>query len=99
MSIREKGINDYLVKWIENRGRFLAVYAGVHLYNQHYFINQYSNNQSLLFANIYNVTDNIAVCPYMFLNNNRTFAKLDLEFGDIIEFDAYGELYRFGQRK
>ena len=98
MSIREKGINDYLVKWIENRGRFLAVYAGVHLYNEHYFINQYSNNQSLLFANIYNVTDNIAVCPYMFLNNNRTFAKLDLEFGDVIEFDAYGELYRFGQR-
>lgn len=98
MSIREKGINDILRQYTEDRGTFTAVYAGVHLYNQHYFINQYENNQSLLFSNIYDVNMNINVCDYMFLNWNKTWAKLDLEFGDVIEFDAYGELYRFGQR-
>lgn len=98
MSIREKGIYDYLVKWQQVRGHFLAVYADVHLYSQHYFINQHGINQSLLFSNIYNVTDQIAVAPYMFLNYNRTLANLDLEFGDVIEGDFYGELYRMGQR-
>lgn len=98
MTIREKGIYDYLVKWQKTRGHFLAVYTGIRLYNQHYFINQHGINQSMLFANIYNVTDDIAVAPYMFLNYNRTLASLNLEFGDVIEFDAYGELYRMGQR-
>lgn len=81
------------------RGGLLpGVFTGVHLYNQHYFINTYKNNQSLLFANIYDVNMNISVCPYMFLNYNKSWAKLDLKFGDVVQFKCYGELYRLGQR-
>lgn len=98
MSIREKGLHDILRQYIEERGTFTAVYAGIHLYNQHYFINQYENNQSLLFANIYDVNMNISVAPYMFLNWNKTWAKLDLKFGNVVQFKSYGELYRMGQR-
>lgn len=75
-----------------------GVFTGVHLYNQHYFINQYDNNQSILFANIYDVNMNISVCPYMFMNWNKTWAKLNLKIGDVVEFKSYSELYRMGQR-
>lgn len=75
-----------------------GVFTGVHLYNQHYFINQYENNQSILFANVYDVNMNINVCDYMFLNWNKTWAKLDLKFGDVVNFKSYGELYRMSQR-
>ena len=75
-----------------------GVFTGVHLYNQHYFINQYDGNQSLLFANIYDVNMNINVCDYMFLNWNKSWAKLDLKFGDVVLFKSYAELYRMGQR-
>lgn len=75
-----------------------GVFTGVHLYNQHYFINQYDNNQSILFANLYDVNMNISVCPYMFMNWNRTWAKLDLQIGDVVHFKSYSELYRMGQR-
>lgn len=98
MSIREKGINDTIRQYGDERGTFTAVFTGVHLYNQHYFINQYENNQSILFANIYDVNMNISVCPYMFLNWNKTWAKLDLKIGDVVEFKSYSELYRMGQR-
>lgn len=98
MSIREKGINDILRQYTDERGTFSAIYTGVHLYNQHYFINQYENNQSLLFANLYDVNMNISVCDYMFLNWNKTWAKLDLKIGDVVLFSAFGELYRMGQR-
>lgn len=97
MTIREKGINDVLRQYTETRGTFTAVYTGVHLYNKHYFINQYENNQSLLFANIYDVNMNISVCDYMFLNFNKTWANLNLQLGDVVQFKAYGELYRIGQ--
>lgn len=99
MSIREKGINDILRRYTDkNRGTFTAVYTGVHMRNYHYFINTYENNQSLLFANIYDVNMNISVCPYLFMNYNKSWAKLDLQIGDVVQFKAYGELYRLGQR-
>lgn len=98
MSIREAGINDVLRQYGDERGTFTAIYTGVHLYNQHYFINQYDNNQSILFANIYDVNMNVNVCDYMFLNWNKTWAKLDLKIGDVVEFKSYSELYRLGQR-
>ena len=99
MSIREKGINDILRQYTdEQRGTFTAVFTGVHLHSYHYFINTYENNQSLLFANLYDVNMNISVCPYMFMNWNRTWAKLNLKFGDVVQFRSYSELYRMGQR-
>ena len=98
MSIREKGINDILRQYTDDRGTFTAVYTGIHLHNYHYFINTYQNNQSLLFANIYDVNMNISVAPYLFMNYNKSWAKLDLEIGDVVQFKAYGELYRLGQR-
>lgn len=99
MGIREKGINDILRQYTDKqRGTFTAIYCGVHLYNYHYFINTYENNQSLLFANIYDVNMNISVCDYMFMNWNRTWAKLDLKIGDVVHFRSYAELYRLGQR-
>lgn len=98
MTIREKGINDTIRQYGDERGTFTAVFTGAHLYNQHYFINQYDNNQSILFANLYDVNMNISVCPYMFMNWNRTWAKLDLQIGDVVHFKSYSELYRMGQR-
>lgn len=98
MTIREKGINDTIRQYGDERGTFTAVFTGAHLYNQHYFINQYDNNQSILFANLYDVNMNISVAPYMFMNWNKTWAKLDLKFGDVVNFKSYGELYRLGQR-
>lgn len=98
MSIREAGINDTIRQYGDERGTFTGVFTGVHLHSYHYFINSYENNQSILFANLYDVNMNISVAPYMFMNWNRTWAKLNLKFGDVVEFRAFGELYRMGQR-
>lgn len=98
MSIREAGINDTIRQYGDERGTFTGVFTGVHLHSYHYFINSYENNQSILFANLYDVNMNISVAPYMFLNWNRTWAKLNLKFGDVVQFRAFGELYRMGQR-
>lgn len=66
-----------LKAYTEQRGTFICRYTGVQLNYVHpYILN--TAGQSLLFQDVFDVNKNEHVGDYMWLNNNRSWSKLNL---------------------
>ena len=86
---------EVLAKYGAKDGTFRLIYTGIDTHILHPYTNNY-NLTSKLFQEVYSVEDNQYIVDYMFLNNNRTWEKLPLTEGDIVELNARTKKYRMG---
>ena len=93
MALREREIYAELRPYSEHKAHCRAVYTGVKCYMHPYMNGQF---ESLLFQDLVLLEgEGKYVAQYFWMNNNSTFTKLDIKQGDIIDFMAYGEKYKF----
>lgn len=93
MAIREKEIYQVLRKYTEVKGHFRTIYTGVHCYTHPYMC---GNFESILMQDLFSLDDNEYVARFYWLNWNRSWAKLNMKQGDLVDFAAYGEKYKLG---
>ena len=85
-----------LRRYTEDRGTFICRYTGVQLHYVHpYILN--TQGQSLLFQDVFDVNKNKHVGDYMWCNNNRSWAKMNLQPGDIVKFECGATMLRYGR--
>lgn len=93
---KNEGVYTDLRAYTEQRGTFICRYTGVQLHYVHpYILN--TQGQSLLFQDVFDVNKNEHIADYVWLNANRSWAKMNLQPGDIVKFECGATLIRYGR--
>ena len=89
-------IFSILSKYTHTKGKFRCVYTNIVTKRVHHIVNNCIGG-SMLLEGLYSVNDKQRVARYYFMNFNKTWKKANLEYGDVVEFDAAARLNWYGK--